>query len=125
MHTATAPTAPPTVAVNQPAKVPPMIRPNRQRIGMSRRRDFIFSETGILGPPPGGMEPGLTRPMMRTVTHRATAVMMPGMMPPIRAVPTLMVTGATRQNMIMPMEGGIRVDRAPEAATQPREYLRL
>ena len=29
------------------------------------------------------------------------------------------------QNMMMPMEGGISVESAPEAAMQPKEYFRL
>ena len=113
--------APPTVAVNQPAKVPPMMIPNRQRIGIRRRRLAILSFTGVFSPDAGGIVPGLNRPMRRTVTHSRIAVTRPGITPPIRAVPTLMVMGEIRQYIMIAMEGGISVDRAPEAAMQPME----
>ena len=80
-----------------------------------------FSFRGSFSPEAGGMEPGLIRPMIRTVTHRRIAVRMPGITPPIRAVPTLMVMGEIRQYIMIAMDGGIRVDSAPEAAIQPME----
>ena len=76
---------------------------------------------GTFSPEAGGMEPGLMRPMIRTVTHSRMAVKRPGMTPPIRAVPTLMVMGEIRQYIMIAMDGGISVDSAPEAAIQPME----
>ena len=120
-----APIAPPTVAVNHPAKVPPMMSPNKSMMGTKRRRVFSFSTMGTFSPPPGGMASLCITPMIRTVAHSARAVASPGMMPPIRAVPTFMVMGDIRQYMMMAMDGGINVDNAPDAAIQPNEYFLL
>ena len=84
-----------------------------------------FSTMGTLGPPPGGMLPLEKAPMSRTVIARATAVNRPGPTPHISAVPTFMVMGEIMQYMMIAMEGGISVESAPDAAMQPREYLRL
>lgn len=95
--------------------------PNRHRIGIKSRRLLSFSFMGTFSPEAGGIVPGLKRPISRTVTQSRIAVKMPGITPPMRAVPTLMVMGEIRQYIMIAIEGGISVDRAPEAAIQPME----